>query len=1010
MIGERLIRSIFPRPRVALRFRDAWPLVLYLALFGAVCFGLELSDTLVFARPAAFLLLVFTPWFWWMHATGFHGLSRARALAALFLRLVLVSLFIMILAEPRAVRSRDVLSVVYAVDISDSIGEGSVDRALEFVAETVSRKPAKDEAGLIVFGRNAAVELPPRTSFPFEAINSRIDRDATNLETSLSLSAAMLPAENRGRIVLVSDGTETLGKLSGLLDRLKSQGLAVDVLPIDYEYNREVWVERLDLPKFVKLGETYEAAIVLSSLQAGSGRLVLRENGREVLDEPVEFQPGKNRYTVPLSLRSPGYYEYSATIEVPQSEDHLRENNTVLNYLFIEGEGKVLLVHDPQGDQRDWRLLSEAIRAGDRVVDVQSAYEFPRDSLSLLPYDCVIFTNVAADAFDAVQMKALHDAVFHLGVGFLMVGGPNSFGPGGYHRTVIEDALPVTMDVTQKKVLPKGALAIVLHTCEFPQGNTWGKRITKQAIKVLGARDEVGVLVYDFEGGESWLFELTPAGEYEKLVPKINAAQIGDMPSFATTMSMGLRGLKASDAATKHMIIISDGDPSPPPPDLVNDFISSKVSVSMVAIHPHGGQDISKMRAIAGVTGGRYYFPKDPNQLPSIFIKESKTLRRSMIQNETVTPEAGFPSAVLGGIETMPPLHGYVLTTVRPEAESILNTPPKEGGEGEIDPILAKWNYGLGAAAAFTSDLSPNWGRDWMEWDRHRPLLGQLLTEISRVRREGHLRLWSYTDGNEGVLVVEDFHPDETGGVSFLEVKATVSGPRERNETIALKQVGPRRYQARLPLWGRGRYQVMAVGADGQREDQAVGGFIVPYSPEYLRFRSNPIVLNEIREKTGGVNLAEIPDNAERAETIYGRRTPRQSSRPVFDWFVIALACLVPLDVAVRRIQPDFAALLNRLGFGERRKESTETMGALLERKQAVDTELEARREERPMPVSASLPPRARRPRPQTAKSEEQRSPQPEQHREATATDDAEMSTTERLLAMKRKRGDKQPD
>ena len=72
-----------------------------------------------------------------------------------------------------------------------------------------------------------------------------------------------------------------------------------------------------------------------------------------------------------------------------------------------------------------------------------------------------------------------------------MVGGANSFGPGGYHRTVVEKILPVDMDIAEKKVVPKGALVIVLHTCEFAQGNTWGKRITKQAIRVLGARDEV---------------------------------------------------------------------------------------------------------------------------------------------------------------------------------------------------------------------------------------------------------------------------------------------------------------------------------------------------------------------------------------------------------------------------------------------------------------------------------------------------------------------------------------
>src|SRR6187549_2478612 len=182
-----------------------------------------------------------------------------------------------------------------------------------------------------------------------------------------------------------------------------------------------------------------------------------------------------------------------------------------------------------------------------------------------------------------------------------MIGGKNSFGPGGYHKTVIEDALPVSMDVSQKKVLPKGALAIILHSCEFPEGNTWAKRITKQAIKVLGSQDEVGVI--DYEAGEQWVFKLQKAENYEQMATKINAAAPGDMPAFAPTMEMGLKGLKDNDAAAKHMIIISDGDPQPPPPALVQAFKDAQVTMSMVAIFPHGGQEITIMRGIAEATG-----------------------------------------------------------------------------------------------------------------------------------------------------------------------------------------------------------------------------------------------------------------------------------------------------------------------------------------------------------------------------------------------------------------------
>lgn len=1005
---KELYQQLVPRARTQVTWQRALPLIFFLLLYAGLCVGLELSGVLLFARPWAFVLILFAVWVWWLSVAGYGGLSRGRALAALLTRLVMLGLFVILIAEPRSVRVRDVISVVYAVDLSDSIGERSVDEALEFVTKTVTEKPPMDEAGLVVFGRNSAVELPPRMSFPFEALNSRIDRDATNLEQTLSLAAAMLPEENRGRIVLISDGTETEGSISQILDELKSRDIAVDVLPIQYEYDKEVWLENLELPRFVKLGENYEASVVLSSLQDGAGKLVLRENGEQIYEQEVKFKAGKNRFVVPIYLRDPGYYEYSATIEAQAADDQIRENNTVINYIYVEGEGKVLVVTNPAGDDRDWESLVKAIREGERNVDVVSAYEFPNDSLSLMPYDAVLFVNVPADAFNVIQLKAVHDSVFNQGIGFMMVGGDNSFGPGGYHRTVIEDALPVTMDITKKKVLPKGALAIILHTCEFPEGNTWGKRITKQAIKVLGAQDEVGVLVYDYMEGEKWLFKLTPAGDYEKMVPKINGAQIGDMPSFVNTMRLGLKGLKESDASTKHMIIISDGDPQPPAPKLISEFQKNKVSVSMVAIFPHGGRDISTMRAIAGATGGRYYFPSDPNQLPSIFIKESKTLKRSMIQNETFVPEVGMISPVLKGIERIPPLFGYVLTTIKPRAEGVLNAPEKKEAEGEIDPVLSFWRYGLGTTAAFTSDLSPNWGKDWVNWDHYQAFVKQLMIKISRVQKQDHLKLWSHVTGNKATIMVEDFHPEE----SFLNVAARIAGPHDRKDTVVLKQVSPRRYQAEVPLWGKGRYQVTALGKSGEREDHANGGFIVPYSPEFLRFRSNPIVLEEIAQKTGGQRLD--PVNA--TDVIYGRRDPKQSSNPVFDWFLMALAILVPLDVAIRRVQLDWYVIKGWFGFGKEQKQSTATMGALLQRKQDVVDDLDARRggstEQTGQSTLAQLQEQrqqkgpATTPKPPGAKDSgnQQSAPPPPQ------TPPDNQSTTGRLLDMKRKRNSEDKD
>jgi Ca-activated chloride channel homolog len=1001
----RVWKALVPTPRRAVSWTAAWPLLVGCVVFASLCLGLELSRTLVFARPWALGLIVLSVWVWWLSVAGYAGLPKGRSQVAFLVRFTLLALVVMLLAEPRAVRERDQLSVMYLVDLSDSIRSNSVDDALRYVVESAQTKPNRDEIGLMVFGKTPGVEQPPRMSYGVEALNSQVEKGSTNIEQALSLAGAMLPEDNPGRIVLVSDGVQTEGNLSRVLDDLKNRDIAIDVLPIDYSYEREVWLERIDLPQQVKLGETYEAAMVLSSIQAGSATLSLRENGKLIAEQPIEFQAGKNRYAVPITLRSAGYYEYEASISVDRSQDSLTQNNQVQGYIFVQGEGQVLLVTNPAGDPRDWQTLAQALQEAERAVRVVSAYDLPDTLPALLPYDAIIFCNVPYDAFGFGQLSALKDAVYNAGIGFLMVGGGNSFGPGGYHRTVVEEILPVTMDISNKKILPKGALAIILHTCEFPEGNTWAKRITKQAIKVLSGQDDVGVLAYTGTG-EDWIFELTPASDYAKMAPLIDGASVGDMPSFQSTMQMGLDGLKANTAATKHMIIISDGDPSPPTPQLMQDFVDAKISISTVAVFPHGGMEQTALQSIAEFTSGRYYFVNNnPEVLPSIFIKESKTLKKSMVQEKTVAPQAGFPSPILKGIDSVPNLEGYVLTNAKPHpAMTILQCPPEAEDPTQQDPLLVVWQHGLGKTAAFTSDLSTNWGKNWVNWDHYRAFVKQLMTDISRVQSTSSLQLSTFAQGGEALIVVEDFHPEE----SLLDVQGRISGPGGKSESIRLKQVSPRRYQATVPLWGHGRYHVQARGGSGDRQDQAFGGLIVSYSPEYLRFRSQRQSLTDIADRTGGRILSgQVPTD----QVFQFNRAPRRSSRPIFDWFLIAVACLIPVDVAIRRIQIDVKSILRALSFRKSPQTVMATMGTLLERKQQVQATLKQRGEgeavARPIPWS---PPRTSQPMsPSGSGSTAAASTAASASSTATAGNsgaaaEGPVSTTERLLQLKRKR------
>lgn len=129
----------------------------------------------------------------------------------------------------------------------------------------------------------------------------------------------------------------------------------------------------------------------------------------------------------------------------------------------------------------------------------------------------------------------------------------------------------------------------------------------------------------------------------------------------------------------------------------------------------------------------------------------------------------------------------------------------------------------------------------------------------------------------------------------------------------------------------------------------------------------------------------------------------------MFDWFLMALACMIPLDVAVRRVQLDFSSL-KRL-FRSQKKESTATMGTLLAKAESVRESMKGSdQKSRTSPPATAARPEKRAKLPPTLPKMD-RSPAADdgadtgaasKAKEAPATDDG--GTTSRLLAMKRRR------
>ncbi|HTE19548.1 MAG TPA: VWA domain-containing protein, partial [Armatimonadota bacterium] len=492
------------------------------------------------------------------------GLRDARARWSLGLRIAIVTCAVLALAGLQVRQPSRKLAVLFVLDQSNSIPPEQKRQALEFINESARKMGANDAGGVLVFGGDAYLELEPKPVLSLKQIHSQLPRDYTNIAGAVRLALASFPDDAQRRVVLLSDGNENLGSAIQEAAATSSAQVQVDVLPITYNYEREVLLEKMVVPSEAKVGEPFEVRIIARSTERTPAVIRLLRSGELIAQQSVDLLAGPNVINFPQSLDKARFYTYEAVVET--KSDQLAENNRALGFVLVRGKPRVLIV---ENNPRDAIYLATALQGQQLEVDVREPGRLPATLAEFQTYDSIVLSNVGAYQLTPDQMKAIRSSVRDLGAGLVMIGGENSFGPGAYRGTPIEEALPVDMEVKKQKVMPVGAVAMVLHTCEFPDGNRWARETAAAVVDVLGERDKVGVLLYDT--GERWGIPMQSAANKEKLKSELYALGPGDMPDFGGIMQMAHDGLvtDAKEAAVKHVIVISDGDPQPPSPELM---------------------------------------------------------------------------------------------------------------------------------------------------------------------------------------------------------------------------------------------------------------------------------------------------------------------------------------------------------------------------------------------------------------------------------------------------------
>ncbi|PYM07364.1 MAG: hypothetical protein DMD82_05730 [Candidatus Rokuibacteriota bacterium] len=872
--------------------RDLWPLFLGIAA----------------------ALLVLEGLLYWRRQSG--GRLRPPAARgdrwALALRGALVVVLLLALIRPTMPRWVDRLNVIFLLDESDSVSLAARERAFGIAAAAVKSMKHGDRTGLIVFGQEPLLDqgLSERTSL--ERPKAQIGGRATNLFQAIHLALASVPPGEANRLVLLSDGRQNVGDALAAAQAAKDSGADIFYVSTPLTFSQEVVLESLILPDEVKFGEPFQAKIIAWSERDTQGRLGLYRNGEFIGSQIVRLTAGKNVFTYRQALEKSGIHVFQAGIEV--EGDTIEENNRAVGTVVVRGRPTVLLADK---DREQASSLAGALRSQSIDVTVVEPDRIPQDVAGLQKYDGLILSNVSSLKLNKSQMAHIRDYVRDYGGGLIMIGGEESFGLGGYYRTPIEEALPVTMEVKQKMEVP--SLAVVLSidrsgsmamsTDEKVTKLDLAKEAAHLVVDLLDDRNEVGVMSWDTEF--LWDSPMGAVRDKTAIHRSIGTIRAGGGTDGYPALKEAYRVLFDRPAVLRHVIFLSDGQMTRGDfTGLLTRMAKDKITVSSIAIGTDS--DVQLMRDIAKWGKGRFYYTEDQQTLPRIFTLETQLASKASLIEQPFRPAVTAPAhETLQDIEwkSAPPLGGYVATTIKNNAELLLMT-------HQEDPLLATWRYGLGRTAAFTSDAKAKWSMLWLRWRDFNKFWAQLTRWTLRSGARGDtVATVSRRDGI-GEVTIEAVDP-KGEFINFLDAEVGVVTPSRERTVVDLEQVAPGRYRGRFPAPQEGVYLVgMSERRGGRMVGSRLAGLVVPYSPELRDLGVDETLLRQVSELTGGGALSEPRDAFLRA---------RRQSRIAVDlwpWVVGFVALMLLPEIALRRIGPGtigeiFRRVRRRRGEGD---------------------------------------------------------------------------------------------
>ncbi|MBA2280320.1 MAG: VWA domain-containing protein, partial [Acidimicrobiia bacterium] len=697
------------------------------------------------------------------------------------------------------------------------------------------------------------------------------------------------------------DGRATDGDAAAEAARLEDAGIAVEYRLVGQTGEADLAVAAIDTPARVREGEAFDVEVTVDADQAGPVQITLLRD-TEVVDERIVDVPvGRTVVSIPQVAGASGLGRYQA--RVSGQGDAVAENDVGYAAVQVAGPATVLLAEGTPGEAATLAAALEAAGIGTDVVDASALPPLDR----LAGYQSVILVNVQAGMLSPAQVATLAASTRDLGHGLVTIGGERSYGVGGYLGTPLEELLPVISEITDPRRRQSVAEVLAIDSsgsmgeCHCAEGQGQNSRLpggvektdiaraaAERAISALSEIDEVGVLAFNTD--HEWLIDLQQLPPEDVVREGLAAIRPSGGTNLRQSLTLAAEALRQSSAALKHIILFTDGFTAIDAFDEMADeaaalYENEGITVSVIATGEGAADDLEDI-AIAG--HGRFYPGRDLQSIPQVMMEEAILASRDFINEGSFLPEVTSNDEVVADLSAAPPLLGYVATTAKPQAATLLRIGP------DRDPLLTTWQVGLGRSTAWASDASDRWSQTWASWEGYVSFWSEVVRDTFGVE--------SGTTGvsarvEDGVLrVTVDAEGAFADGATAV---ARVTGPDLQPIEIPLERSGSGEFTGEVPVSDDGTYAVGAVvnGPDGAATSGGSTLANLSYPPEFDPGEPDEAALASLSTATNGRGAITTQQAFDAADLAAGR-----SRVDLAPWLVL-LACLLwPLAVAVSRL------------------------------------------------------------------------------------------------------------